>query len=80
MTDVEKKELLLKICPELDKGINEGDVNKYIIELIHNKLALEKYINTLIDKMLELWEQNEIMQRKLLRIGPLLNAVEGEQK
>jgi uncharacterized protein YbbK (DUF523 family) len=77
MTDEEKREELLKICPELSLGLNEGDVNKGMIELIHNKLVAERHINVLIEKVLLLSEENKKLKDQFLRIEPLLRSQEG---
>lgn len=79
MTDEEKREELLKICPELSLGLNEDDVNKGMIELMHNKLVVERHINVLIEKVLSLSEQNKILSSQLLRLAPLLNVPQEEK-
>jgi len=79
MTDEEKREQLLKICPELSLGLNEGDVNKGMIELMHNKLVAERHINVLIEKVLLLSQQNKLLTEQLLRIAPLLSVPQEEK-
>jgi hypothetical protein len=74
MTVEEKREELLKICPELSLGLDEGDVNKGMIELFHQKLIHEKHISVLIEKVLLLSQQNKLLTEQLLRIAPLLSV------
>lgn len=80
MTAEEKKDLLLKHCPELSTGLTESDLNNYLVTLIHDKIVSEKHLNTIVDKLIVLIQQNEMMQNQLLRIAPLLNATEAAQK
>lgn len=55
-------------------GLNEGDVNNYMIGLIHEKVVLERRFNYLIKRFLDLVEEKE----QLIRITPLLNAIQEE--
>jgi len=74
MTDEERQNKLEELCPELMTGLNEGDVNNYMIELIHEKVVLERRFNYLIKRFLDLVEEKE----QLIRITPLLNAIQEE--
>lgn len=78
MTDEEKQKKLEELCPELMTGLNEGDVNNYMIGLIHEKVVLERRFNYLLKCFLDLAEENEKMKEQLIRITPLLNATKEE--
>ena len=74
MTDEERQNKLEELCPELMTGLNEGDVNNYMIGLIHEKVVLERRFNYLIKRFLDLVKEKE----QLIRITPLLNATKEE--
>ncbi len=74
MTDEERQNKLEELCPELMTGLNEGDVNNYMIGLIREKVVLERRFNYLIKRFLDLVEEKE----QLIRITPLLNAIQEE--
>ena len=74
MTDEERQNKLEELCPELMTGLNEGDVNNYMIGLIHEKVVLERRFNYLIKRFLDLVEEKE----QLIRITPLLNTIQEE--
>lgn len=73
---MEEREQLLKECPELEKGLNEVDVNNYIIGLIQENIVLKKHQNALFDTVLRLSTENATLRERLARVEPLLRSVE----
>jgi len=80
MSDEETRKKLLILCPELETGLNEGDVNKYIIETLQSKIVLERKFNYLLERFICLMKENEEIKNKLQRLSPLVRASEEEQK
>lgn len=69
---------LEKNFPGLMQGINEDDVNKYIIETQHRLIMIERRFEFLATKTLLLIEENTILRDQLTKVEPLLRGLNEE--